>query len=64
MSDHPVMHSRDRLIHTAAKVGFLAELFSAVDTKQFLISDDGIFGLVEFLRHIQGEIQTAEAALQ
>jgi hypothetical protein len=64
MSQNTTMHSRDRLIHTAAKVGFLAELLSAVDVKQFLISDDGMFGLVEFLRHIQGEIQTAEAALQ
>lgn len=59
-----VIGSRDRLIHTAAKVGFLVDFFSAVNVKDLFISDDGLFGLVEILRHIQTEIETAESALQ
>ena len=64
MSKDPiVIGSRDRLIHTAAKVRFLVDFFSAVNVSDLFISDDGLFGLVEILRNIQTEIETAEAEL-
>ena len=64
MENATVMNARDRLIHTAAKVGFLVECFSAVEVRQLFFSEDGMFGLVEYLRHIQDEIETAETTLQ
>ena len=63
MTQAPVINARDRLIHTAAKVGFLVDVFSAVAVKDLFISDAGLFGLVETLRHIQTEIEIAEANL-